>query len=347
MRFIVDKPRPAGFNMAADMYLLNRCADGGGVAVRFYSWARPTVTVGYMQPAGDELDLEALRADGAGWIRRATGGRAVLHGGDATYCCAFHKGVEAMGNGITQTYRIIASCLAEGLRRASIKCEAHGVSGGVEGVGREVKLPCFLAPNRDEIMVGGRKLIGSAQKRGAAAVMQHGSIPISGDYRKMPRYLNIGESEKRKQEELLMQKSCCVEEIVSGVDFDRLVQCLIEGFSSTLPFKSELMPWSQQEEEEIWGMAGSEEFKTYTSLPSPRKTRRFWATASRRNRACRLQGPANLALPPTAPWQSGFAGIGGVRPPPRFRSAGRCARSLSWGKARSCSAARERGRCPR
>ena len=40
---------------------------------------------------------------------------------------------------------------------------------------RDIKLPCFLAPNRDEIMIKGKKLIGSAQKRTAGAVLQHGS----------------------------------------------------------------------------------------------------------------------------------------------------------------------------
>ncbi|GBU23108.1 hypothetical protein R80B4_03024 [Fibrobacteres bacterium R8-0-B4] len=258
MRFIIDKDRSAEFNMAADLYLLRRCAGGGddgndrNVTVRFYSWNRPTVSIGYMQLPDTELDLAALDAAGAGWIRRITGGRAVLHDGDITYSVTFPKSAREMGGGIRETYSVIAKCLAEGLGRASIKCETHDSDGGLRGIGRQAKLPCFLAPNRDEIMVDGRKLVGSAQKRTADGVLQHGSIPINDSYRKLPMYLRIDESDREKQAELLMLKSSCIDELTVGkMTFESLAERLMNGFAAVLPFKGELIKWSREEEEEI------------------------------------------------------------------------------------------------
>jgi len=272
-RFILDKSRPADFNMAADLYLLER---GTGVAVRFYSWARPSITLGYMQAAGRELNLEAVRAGGAGWVRRPTGGRAILHDGDLTYSCAFHRSLKEMGGSIAETYRLISKCLMDGLDRASIKCIAHDSDGGLKGIGREVKLPCFLAPNRDEIMVSGKKLVGSAQKRTAGAVLQHGSIPITNAFRQLPRYLRIDDAERDRQINLLIEKSCCVDELVPGATFESLAACLMEGFSAVLPFEFEVMPWTEREEEDINNIVQSDEFITrYKSdasmviLPAP------------------------------------------------------------------------------
>jgi lipoate-protein ligase A len=267
MRFIIDESRPADFNMAADMYLTER---GGGVTVRFYSWARPSVTLGCMQKAGEVLDLEGMREGGADWIRRPTGGRAVLHDGDITYSCTFPKDGRAagcrpyigdiMGSGITQTYRLITKCLMAGLERASILCEAHDSDADLRGAKRQVKLPCFLAPNRDEIMADGRKLVGSAQKRTAAAVLQHGSIPITAAYRRLPEYLRIDEDEKEKQICLLEDKSCCVDELADGMTFDSLARHLMEGFSSIIPFEWELRPWSKDEERDIGDISRSDDF---------------------------------------------------------------------------------------
>jgi lipoate-protein ligase A len=251
MRFIIDKSRPADFNMAADLYLLNHCTDHNRVTVRVYSWARASITIGYMQTAEKELDLGKVKADGVDWVRRPTGGRAVLHDNDITYSCVFPKSIEEMGATIAETYRLISKCLVDGLERASVKCGAHDSDIDTRGIGREVKLPCFLAPSRDEIMVDGRKLIGSAQKRAAGAVLQHGSIPITGAFRRLPEYLRIDRGEKEAQIKLLAAKSCCIDELVTGASFDSLAGCLIEGFLSALPFKGEVIPWSVEEEKII------------------------------------------------------------------------------------------------
>jgi len=259
-RFIIDELKSAGFNMAADLYLLDQCENSDIVTVRFYSWMRPSITLGYMQNASLELDLDAVKRAGVDWIKRPTGGRAVLHDGDITYSCIFPRSISEMGSGITQTYRLITECLLNGLDRASIKCDAHDSSSELKGLERTVKLPCFLAPNRDEIMVSGKKLVGSAQKRNANAVLQHGSIPITSNCFKLPEYLRINGEEKEKQIKLLREKSSFIHEWIPGAAFGAIIQHLMDGFSSILPFKCEVRGWSGQEETAINKMALEDDF---------------------------------------------------------------------------------------
>ncbi len=260
LRFIIDPDRSAAFNMAADLHLMQKCEQNELMVVRFYTWKRPSITLGYMQKAYEVLDLERLKKHGGEWIRRPTGGRAVLHEEDITYSCIFSKTLQFMGSSIAQTYKIITSCLINGLKGAGINCDAHDSYDELKEVKREVKLPCFLAPNRDEVMVKGRKLVGSAQKRTQGAVLQHGSIPISAAYQKLPSFLNISESEKDRQVELLRRKSICIDEILSDGDFQFLSSALMGGFM-TLPIESKIEFWTAEEEQEIQAFAESADFK--------------------------------------------------------------------------------------
>ncbi|MFP4015031.1 MAG: biotin/lipoate A/B protein ligase family protein [Chitinispirillaceae bacterium] len=261
IRFIIDENRPADFNMAADLHLLEHCKGKDTVFVRFYSWKRPSITIGYMQKASELLDLETIRNRNAQWIRRPTGGRAVLHEEDITYSCVFSKHLQWMGTSIAHTYRIITECLMEGLRRASIICDAHDSYDDLREVKRNVKLPCFLAPNRDEIMVNKRKLVGSAQKRVLGAVLQHGSIPLTKAYTRLPEYLNIQEEEKRSQTRLLRLKGTSIREWAPEASFEFMAEKLMEGFSSKLPMPTLNSPWSTDEKNSINRLAQSADFR--------------------------------------------------------------------------------------
>src|SRR5579883_1329975 len=77
-------------NLAADEVLLDDAA-AGVASLRFYLWDRPTLSLGYFQPAADRLRDPRL-AD-LPWVRRASGGAAIVHGdGDLTYCLTLPPG---------------------------------------------------------------------------------------------------------------------------------------------------------------------------------------------------------------------------------------------------------------
>ncbi len=256
LRIIDDAAHSPALNMAADEYLLEACPRLQTVFVRLYEWDPPTISIGRMQKADEILEFCAMQSAGAAWIRRPTGGRAVLHDGDITYSCIFPVPCPAMGKTVMDTYAVISRCLLSGLAYAGIRCRAHDSFDRLHGTRREVKLhevklPCFLSPNRKEIMADGKKLIGSAQKRTSQAVLQHGTIPLSGAYRRLPDYLRLPDNQRAIQKRLLVEKSACLKEIAPSLTMDGVRQALIKGFSETLPFEAKKKSWSGEELEMI------------------------------------------------------------------------------------------------
>ncbi len=248
LRIIRDSNRSASFNMAADNLLVDKCSDDDNlITLRIYTWEKPSITIGCMQKAEEILDLAAVKRDGVEWVRRPTGGRAVLHQNDLTYSCTFSKKNEAMGKTIAQTYRIITACIIKGFKRCAILCDAHDSYDEFRELKREIKLPCFLSPNRDEVMVGNRKLVGSAQKRTMYGVLQHGSTPIDSSYRRLPEYLLLDEHNRKLQKRLLERKSTCVDEVKPTITAEVLADCLVAGFCEGIDAQIIHTGWSTQE----------------------------------------------------------------------------------------------------
>lgn len=260
-RIIDDVPHSAAFNMAADLHVLSLCDKTPAITVRLYSWEKPSITLGVSEKPHETLDLGALEQAGAEWIRRPTGGRSVLHDGDITYSCIFSAHLPGMGATLMETYRVISDCLMAGLACAGIDCSRHDSPHDRVRPGGKTRLPCFLSPNRHELMAGERKLVGSAQKRTAGAVLQHGSIPFTGAFRNLPDLLLLSAQERQAQKSLLEKKCICVQELRPDIDEEELRSCLIRGFRETLPFACSLSPWTTEEIRLIETIANSSEFK--------------------------------------------------------------------------------------
>jgi len=161
--------------MAVDEALLASAIDGGPPTLRFYRWSGPWLSLGYRQ----RLDAERLTAcsdAGVGVVRRTTGGRAVLHGEDLTYAVVAHE--DALPAGLGATYAFVSGAVRQALLTVGVEAEPALRTAPAEGT--EV-FDCFAEPATDELCVGGRKLIGSAQRRAGGGVLQHGSIRLGPD----------------------------------------------------------------------------------------------------------------------------------------------------------------------
>jgi lipoate-protein ligase A len=172
--------------MACDACVLD--AVEGGLApatIRLYAWSVPAVSLGRHQPDPDPAAAARLAARGVEWVRRPTGGRAVWHGPpdeELTYSVIAPLDDPALAGGLHAAYRRIHEGLAAGLARLGVAA-ALAPRGGRAALRPSVRVACFAATVPYEITVGGRKLVGSAQRRGRAALLQHGSIPLAGDQR--------------------------------------------------------------------------------------------------------------------------------------------------------------------
>ncbi len=177
-RLIIDPPAPGARNMAVDVTLLERAAAGDAVpTLRLYAWQPFCLSIGVGQRAHD-ADPDRLRAAGIDLIRRPTGGRAVLHADEVTYSLTLPAGHPLAAGNILDSYRRISAGLIAALERLGAAVEPRPLDARPDQPPSPV---CFEVASDYEITARGRKLIGSAQMRRAGAVLQHGSLPLSGD----------------------------------------------------------------------------------------------------------------------------------------------------------------------
>ena len=177
-RFLATPPRSAAENMAIDEALLRRAAASGEAVFRVYAWSTPTLSLGRNQPARGEYDLDALRGGGIDLVRRLTGGRAVLHHREITYSVTAPA---SLGVTLRDAYLRINEILVAGLRALGVAAEIAGRSGTGARAPVPSVAPCFEEPTEGELVLGGRKLVGSAQYREEESILQHGSILIDDD----------------------------------------------------------------------------------------------------------------------------------------------------------------------
>ena len=184
VRIIVDEPAPGHINMAIDEALLESVDSGGPPVFRLYSFSPATLSVGRFQKTRSLFDFEALRRDGIEFVRRPSGGQAVLHSDEITYSCVIGRG-HLEGFSKRGVYRYVIPLLISGLNRVGIR-DARSIT-NIRGERSDPD--CFATGGEYEVDNSRRqKLIGSAQMITKTAVLQHGSIPISEAYRSISRY---------------------------------------------------------------------------------------------------------------------------------------------------------------
>lgn len=174
-RLVLDEPRPAAENMALDEALLDRARSGGGAMLRIYGWSARSLSLGRNQPARGRYALDRAAALGVSFVRRPTGGRAVLHCREITYSVTAPDG--ALGSP-GESYARINRLLVVGLRRLGVSADVATPDSASPPPGTA---PCFEMPVAGEIVAEGRKLVGSAQLRDRGALLQHGSILVEDD----------------------------------------------------------------------------------------------------------------------------------------------------------------------
>lgn len=172
-RLIVDEPARGSRNMALDHALARALPPGEGV-LRLYGWERPTVSLGRNEPTRGVYDVDRAAERGITFVRRPTGGRAVLHDDEVTYAVAVPLG---WFGGLRDAYRLINEGLVTGLRALGV--DATLAAG--EAMPSLESGPCFQVPAPGEVVADSGKLVGSAQARVGDAVLQHGSILLRGD----------------------------------------------------------------------------------------------------------------------------------------------------------------------
>ena len=160
-------------NMAIDEAICRLRSQGKSPnTIRFYRWKPSAVSIGYFQIVTQEVNLDECARLGFDVIRRMTGGGAVYHAfeGEVTYSVIVNEDHRRIPKDIIQSYELICGGIVNGLESLGIHAEFRPVN---------------------DIDVGGRKISGNAQTRRWGVVLQHGTILLDTDARKMFTVLRV------------------------------------------------------------------------------------------------------------------------------------------------------------
>jgi lipoate-protein ligase A len=95
---------------------------------------------------------------------------------------------------------------------------------------------CFEVPSTYEITVDGRKLIGSAQARKKEGVLQHGTLPLTGDLTRICQALVFeDESARTMASQRLLERATTVESALGrAVSWEEAAQAFVRAFEAQL-----------------------------------------------------------------------------------------------------------------
>ncbi len=171
IRFLVDSPADGAWNMAVDEALWRVAAQTRVPVLRLYRWEPATVSLGYFQRCGQRRCHRASLE--LPWIRRASGGGAIVHDRELTYSLAWPLTART-GRISPQLYQLVHHALCDVLRDEGI--ELCILDRGCEHESEAPPFLCFQRRSPGDGMLRQFKVLGSAQRRNRGVLLQHGSL---------------------------------------------------------------------------------------------------------------------------------------------------------------------------
>jgi len=153
--------------MAIDEILLRQAEQP---SLRIYRWSERAVSFGYF---GRIDDVESLAA-GRAMVRRWTGGGMVEHGDDLTYTLVIPREHAFFRHAALESYRLIHEVVAQSLAGEGMSAQVIGVAGS------SASGACFASPVQYDLVAGGVKIAGAAQRRTRWGLLHQGSIQFKG-----------------------------------------------------------------------------------------------------------------------------------------------------------------------
>ncbi|MEQ1830056.1 MAG: hypothetical protein ABL921_29110 [Pirellula sp.] len=175
---VVDPPLQGEVNMAIDEQLLQAIRPDWPVVVRIYRWQEPTLSIGRFQNDADRQAIPELAS--LPMVRRKTGGGAIVHDQELTYSVLVPLRDQTIQKGHSELlYRAIHQSVLNQLAHLGWDAKL-AESCACANAKKEKKDPflCFLRRTPVDLLVGEHKILGSAQRRTAVGLLQHGSFLI-------------------------------------------------------------------------------------------------------------------------------------------------------------------------
>jgi lipoyl(octanoyl) transferase len=237
-RLLITAPARGAWNMAVDESILEHAQAGSGDSyptLRLYAWDPACLSLGHAQPFSD-VDVNRLKERGWEVVRRATGGRAILHTDELTYSVIAPYDEPRVEGGVLESYNRLAQALLLAVKNLGLPVEMKELVGHAYNMTNVTNPICFEVPSTYEITVDGKKLIGSAQARKKEGVLQHGSLPLIGDLARICQALVFeNEAARENASKRLLTRAATVESALGhAVSWDTAAQAFIHAFETQL-----------------------------------------------------------------------------------------------------------------
>lgn len=226
-RFINTGANDAYTNMAIDEALTLNCSMP---VLRVYSWNPKAVSVGYNQDIEKEINIDECKKNNIDIVRRITGGKAVFHDKEITYSFILPENNGLLPFEVNESYRIIANALVIALKKININAEIKKVP---EKIATSI---CFNSSNWYELLVNGRKISGSAQRRMDGKILQHGPILMDFDYNKNNSLFNKTNTIDNI-ENLQKRITSIKNEINKIINYNKISEAIKYGFKENFNFE--------------------------------------------------------------------------------------------------------------
>ncbi|MGV8161780.1 MAG: lipoate--protein ligase family protein [Candidatus Nanoarchaeia archaeon] len=164
-----DKVDDSYMKMAVDESILLHVGRGESLpTLRFYSWKKPAVAIGYFQKIREVVNVDQCERDNIDIFRRVTGGGAVYKdpSGEINYSAVIPEKLVPVE--IQASFERICEPIMLGLKKLGLDTEFSGTN---------------------DILLNGKKISGNAQTRENHAALQHGTILFDFNVEKMAKYL--------------------------------------------------------------------------------------------------------------------------------------------------------------
>ena len=244
---LITTPLARGiWNMAVDEAILEHVEQGEALTtLRLYAWDPPCLSLGRAQPF---TDVNIARLESYGWdvVRRMTGGRAILHTDELTYSVAGQSDEPNLAGTLLESYNCLARALLAAVQDLGLLVEIEEDKADDGGIPNPV---CFEVPSTYEITVDGKKLIGSAQARRKKGVLQHGSLPLTGDLTRICQALVFPDESAREaaMRRLLARATTAESALGREVAWEIAAQAFVRAFEAQLGLKLEAGELSKSE----------------------------------------------------------------------------------------------------
>jgi lipoyl(octanoyl) transferase len=209
--------------------------------LRFYGWDQATLSIGYFQRAAAEVDFDRLRRRGIGFVRRPTGGRAVLHDRELTYSIVVGETYPGIPAGVEEACRMLSEGLLRGFGRLGLDARISGGERPDEASSvKPASSACFDTPSQYELVLEGRKIAGSSQMRSKGVILQHGSIPLEMDADLLFDILrHKDEEEKQRKKRIFERKAAAIGDCLRNRNLpmpkmSEIEQAFLAGFAEGL-----------------------------------------------------------------------------------------------------------------